>query len=75
APKSPTYLMEVDQEMVVPVNKKIRLITTANDHHEPMQPMNLFHNFGGWRWEVQLIDFGAARHILRCNSNAPNSKT
>ncbi|MFM8257074.1 MAG: cytochrome c oxidase subunit II, partial [Polynucleobacter sp.] len=31
APKSPTYLMEVDQEMVVPVNKKIRLITTAND--------------------------------------------
>ena len=31
APKSPTYLMEVDHEMVVPVNKKIRLITTAND--------------------------------------------
>ena len=31
APKSPTYLMEVDNEMVVPVGKKIRLITTAND--------------------------------------------
>ncbi len=31
APKSPTYLMEVDNEMVVPVNKKIRMITTAND--------------------------------------------
>ena len=31
APKSNTYLMEVDNEMVVPVSKKIRLITTAND--------------------------------------------
>jgi cytochrome c oxidase subunit 2 len=31
APKSNTYLMEVDNEMVVPVNKKIRIITTAND--------------------------------------------
>ena len=31
APKSLTYLMEVDNEMVVPVNKKIRIITTAND--------------------------------------------
>ncbi|CAM3708538.1 cytochrome c oxidase subunit II [Polynucleobacter brandtiae] len=31
APKSNTYLMEVDKEMVVPVGKKIRLITTAND--------------------------------------------
>jgi len=31
APKSNTYLMEVDNEMVVPVGKKIRLITTAND--------------------------------------------
>ncbi|MDP3621300.1 MAG: cytochrome c oxidase subunit II [Polynucleobacter sp.] len=30
-PKSVTYLMEVDNEMVVPVNKKIRMITTAND--------------------------------------------
>ena len=30
-PKSPTYLMEVDYEMVVPVDKKIRIITTAND--------------------------------------------
>ena len=31
SPKSETYLMEVDNEMVVPVGKKIRLITTAND--------------------------------------------
>lgn len=31
APKSNTYLMEVDNELVVPVNKKIRIITTAND--------------------------------------------
>jgi len=31
APKSNTYLMEVDNEMVVPVGKKIRMITTAND--------------------------------------------
>jgi cytochrome c oxidase subunit 2 len=31
APKSNTYLMEVDNEMVVPVNRKIRIITTAND--------------------------------------------
>ena len=31
SPKSDTYLMEVDNEMVVPVGKKIRLITTAND--------------------------------------------
>jgi cytochrome c oxidase subunit 2 len=30
-PKSNTYLMEVDNEMVVPVGKKIRMITTAND--------------------------------------------
>jgi cytochrome c oxidase subunit 2 len=29
--KSSTYLMEVDNEMVVPVGKKIRIITTAND--------------------------------------------
>ena len=29
--KSSTYLMEVDNEMVVPVGKKIRMITTAND--------------------------------------------
>jgi cytochrome c oxidase subunit 2 len=29
--KSNTYLMEVDNEVVVPVNKKIRVITTAND--------------------------------------------
>ena len=31
APKSNTHLMEVDNEMVVPVGKKIRMITTAND--------------------------------------------
>jgi cytochrome c oxidase subunit 2 len=31
AEKSDTYLMEVDNEVVVPVNKKIRIITTAND--------------------------------------------
>ncbi|CAG9175238.1 cytochrome c oxidase subunit II [Cupriavidus respiraculi] len=31
APKSNTYLMEVDNEVVVPVNKKIRIVTTAND--------------------------------------------
>lgn len=31
APKSDTYLMEVDNEMVVPVGKKVRMITTAND--------------------------------------------
>ncbi|MFM2399772.1 MAG: hypothetical protein RL341_1929 [Pseudomonadota bacterium] len=30
-PKSDTYLMEVDNELVVPVNKKIRVVTTAND--------------------------------------------
>jgi cytochrome c oxidase subunit 2 len=29
--KSNTYLMEVDNELVVPVNKKIRIVTTAND--------------------------------------------
>jgi cytochrome c oxidase subunit 2 len=31
AEKSDTYLMEVDNEMVVPVGKKIRLVTTAHD--------------------------------------------
>ena len=31
AEKSDTYLMEVDNEMVVPVGKKIRMVTTAND--------------------------------------------
>ena len=31
APKSDTYLMEVDNALVVPVNKKIRIVTTAND--------------------------------------------
>jgi cytochrome c oxidase subunit 2 len=29
--KNDKYLLEVDNEMVVPVNKKIRLITTSND--------------------------------------------
>lgn len=29
--KSNTYLMEVDNEVVVPVNKKVRVITTADD--------------------------------------------
>ena len=29
--KSNTYLMEVDNELVVPVNKKIRIVTTATD--------------------------------------------
>jgi cytochrome c oxidase subunit 2 len=28
---NPTYLIEVDNEVVVPVNKKVRVITTAND--------------------------------------------
>ena len=31
APKSDTYLMEVDNPLVVPVHKKVRVITTAND--------------------------------------------
>jgi cytochrome c oxidase subunit 2 len=31
APKSDTYLMEVDNEVVVPINKKIRVVTTATD--------------------------------------------
>jgi cytochrome c oxidase subunit 2 len=31
APKSDNYLMEVDNPLVVPVNKKIRIVTTAND--------------------------------------------
>lgn len=30
-PRTPTYLMEVDNPMVVPVNKKVRLVITAND--------------------------------------------
>lgn len=30
-PKSDTYLAEVDNPLVVPVNKKIRVVTTAND--------------------------------------------
>ncbi len=29
--RSENYLMEVDNEVVVPVNKKIRIVTTAND--------------------------------------------
>src|SRR5690606_41150746 len=31
APKGENYLLEVDNEMVVPVGKKIRVITTAAD--------------------------------------------
>lgn len=31
AAKTDNYLMEVDNEMVVPVNKKVRLVLTAND--------------------------------------------
>jgi cytochrome c oxidase subunit II len=30
-PRSNTYLIEVDNPLVVPVNKKVRVITTAND--------------------------------------------
>jgi cytochrome c oxidase subunit 2 len=30
-PKTDTYLLEVDNALVVPVNKKVRVITTAND--------------------------------------------
>lgn len=31
APKGPHYLLEVDEPMVVPINKKIRFLITAND--------------------------------------------
>src|SRR5690554_4015624 len=31
APKSDTYLMETDNHLVVPVNKKVRVVLTAND--------------------------------------------
>ena len=31
APKGENYLLEVDHPLVVPVNKKIRIVTTAND--------------------------------------------
>jgi cytochrome c oxidase subunit 2 len=31
APKTDTYLMEVDNPLVVPVNQKIRMVVTAND--------------------------------------------
>lgn len=31
APKGPHYLLEVDEPMVVPVNKKIRFLITSND--------------------------------------------
>ena len=31
APKSDTYLMETDRHMVVPVDKKVRVVLTAND--------------------------------------------
>ena len=30
-PKNNEYLLEVDNEVVVPVNKKVRIVTTAND--------------------------------------------
>ena len=30
-PKGDNYLLEVDNEVVVPVNKKVRIVTTAND--------------------------------------------
>ena len=30
-PKGPNYLLEVDNEMVVPVGKKVRILTTAGD--------------------------------------------
>jgi len=30
-PRTDTYLLEVDNELVVPVNKKVRIVTTAND--------------------------------------------
>lgn len=30
-PRSPTYLMEVDNPLVVPVNTKVRVVLTAND--------------------------------------------
>ena len=30
-PKGDNYLLEVDNELVVPVNKKVRIVTTAND--------------------------------------------
>ncbi len=30
-PRTENYLLEVDNEVVVPVNKKIRIVTTAND--------------------------------------------
>lgn len=31
APKGPNYLLEVDNPLVIPVGKKVRLLTTAND--------------------------------------------
>jgi cytochrome c oxidase subunit 2 len=31
APKGENYLLEVDNPLVVPVNKKVRIVTTAND--------------------------------------------
>jgi cytochrome c oxidase subunit 2 len=31
APKGENYLLEVDRPLVVPVNKKVRIVTTAND--------------------------------------------
>lgn len=31
APKGPNYLLEVDEPLVIPVNKKVRFLITAND--------------------------------------------
>ena len=31
APKGPNYLLEVDQELVIPIKKKVRFLITAND--------------------------------------------
>lgn len=31
APKGPNYLMEVDEPLVIPINKKVRFLVTSND--------------------------------------------
>jgi cytochrome c oxidase subunit 2 len=43
APKGEHYLLEVDNPVVVPVNKKIRILTTANDviHSWAIQPFGI----------------------------------
>jgi cytochrome c oxidase subunit 2 len=42
-PKGEHYLLEVDNSVVVPVNKKVRILTTANDviHSWSMQPFGI----------------------------------